>query len=98
MAGANVERKRGYLAPRIEGLLVQNHSGANQRVGVGRQEIEVGEVAIIGVEIVHARFLGFQVYRRRWLVAPTIGAYLNRIEPFVLRIGQREVCSEKLGA
>ena len=62
VAGTNVERKRGYLAPRVERLFIQNHAATEQRIGVRRQKIVIGEIAIIGVEIVDAGFLGFQVH------------------------------------
>ena len=97
MAGPDIERERRDLAPGIEGLFVQDDALAEQRVGVGGQEIEIGEVAIVGVEIVYARLLGFQVHRRRWLIAPGVGADLNRIEPAMLGIGQREVRAQELG-
>ena len=56
VARQQIELEARQTAARVEGLLVEHDAAAEQRIGVGRQKVEVGDVAIVGAEIVELRF------------------------------------------
>ena len=47
-----IQRETTELSTRVERLLVEYDAACEQRVGIGRQVIEIGQIAIIGVELV----------------------------------------------
>ncbi len=96
VARQQIELEAAQLAARVEGLLVEHDAARQQRVGVGRQEIEIGDVAIVGVEIVQLRFFRVEMDGLVRLVAPTVGAHSDLVEGAMLGIGEGEVGAQQL--
>ena len=91
-----VERKVGEAPSRIEGLFVEHDAARKQRIGVGGQEVEVGDIAIVGVEVVELRFSGIEMEGGIGIVAPTVGAHADLIECTMFRIGECELRAQQL--
>ena len=47
VARQQVQFKCGKAAPRVEGLFVQNDAAAEQRIGIRRQIVEIGDVTVV---------------------------------------------------
>ena len=84
------------MAARVEGLLIEHDAAREQGIGEGRQEIEIGHVAIVGAEIIQLRLFRVEMEGLIRLVSPAVGAHVDLIEGSMLGIADGELGSEQL--
>ena len=93
--GTQIETEAGVAPVRVEGLLVETPRG--QRVGVRGQGVEVGEVAVVEVEIVDALLARIQVGSAVGIAAPSIGARIQAVEEALLGVLNGKIQAGQLG-
>ena len=95
-AGEQIEVRADVAAVHIERLLVE--AQRRGRIGEGRHGVEVGDVAVIDVEIVELALVRVHVGGGVGIAAPAVAARVDAVEEPLLGVLDGEVEAEKLGA
>src|ERR1017187_10098882 len=97
MAGKQVQLEIAHAAAGEVGVLIQHDAGAQQGIGEGRQQTEVGDIPVVEVEIVDAPLGSVYVQRVVGIAAPVVGAHVQAVEEALLRIDDGEIQAQQSG-
>ena len=75
-----VEFEGADAIPCVKGSLTFEDALAQKRIRERRQIVEIGNVPIIGVEVVDPLFADIDVQRRVRIVAPVVGSSIDAVE------------------
>jgi hypothetical protein len=79
------------------GVFIQHDAGAEQGIGERRQKVEVGDIAVVEVEIVDAPLGGVHVDGVIGIAAPVVGAHVEAVEEALLGIDDGEIQAQQAG-
>src|SRR5205823_2161443 len=97
-AGQQIQLETSHTPPQIERLLVQDDAARQQRVGKGRKEIEISQVAVVSAEIVELCLASAHMESGIRFTAPAVGANVKAVERPAMRVDDCEVGAQQLGS